>query len=404
MQKAAELKLPFLAIEDPDFATDPAGRFAAARQQHPWLAKTTHGYIATEYFAIRDLLGMDDRMRVPYEAVVKGMNASGSHWERFQLESVIALDGEDHKRIRDVVAPAFTPRAANKHRDLMRQVIAQVLDEWAPKGAFDFEEFASYFPITVMCKLVGAPAAAVSGLRESLEALGLSMCMDPQFLPQLERATIHMEAYLAQLIADRRADKHPRSEPDLMDVLIQTRDAGNLSDAELQSLLILLFVAGYDTSKNVLTLIMFELLSRPEIYARCAADVAYCRAVVEEALRYHAPGGGLRIPREDLPYRDVVLPKDVMVFLPNGFAGRDPAAAPDPDKFDPERSQANRHLAFGRGMHMCLGQHIARAQIEEGLHLIAQRLRKPRLVGPYGFRSFPGVWGLKGLPIEFETA
>lgn len=403
MQKAAELNLPFLAIEDPEFATDPAARFAAARQQHPWLAKTTHGYIATEYFAIRDLLGMDDRMRVPYEAVVKGMNAAGSHWERFQLESVIALDGDDHKRIRDVVAPAFTPRAANKHRDLMRQVITQVLDEWAPKGAFDFEEFASYFPITVMCKLVGAPPAAVPGLRESLEALGLSMCMDPTFLPQLEKATIHMEDYLARLIADRRADKRPRSEPDLLDVLIQTRDAGKLSDAELQSLLILLFVAGYDTSKNVMTLIMFELLSRPEIYARCAADAAYCREVVEEALRYHAPGGGLRIPREDLVFRDVVLPKDVMVFLPNGFAARDAAAAPDPDRFDPERSQVNRHLAFGRGMHMCLGQHIARAQIEEGLHLIAQRLKNPRLVGPHGFRSFPGVWGLKGLPIEFES-
>jgi cytochrome P450 len=81
-----------------------------------------------------------------------------------------------------------------------------------------------------------------------------------------------------------------------------------------------------------------------------------------------------------------------------------PAAAADPDRFDPDRAQVNRHLAFGRGMHICLGQYIARAQIEEGFHLIAQRLRNPRLAGDYGFRPFPGVWGLRGLPIAFEPA
>jgi cytochrome P450 len=404
VQKVAELALPLLAIEEPAFAQDPAAGFRAARAQHPWLAKTTHGYIATEYFAIRDLYGMDDKMRPPYASVVETMQAAGTHWGRFQVESVIALSGADHNRIRDVLAPAFTPRAANERRELMRRVIARVLDEWAPKGRFDFEAFASYFPITVMCELIGAPPEAVPGLRASMEALGLSMCMDPAFLPELEQATVHMEDYLAGLVADRRAGKRPNAGPDLLDVLIQTRDAGGLDDAELQSLLILLFVAGYDTSKNVLTLIMFEMLQRPEMYARCAEDPAYCRRVVEETLRYHAPGGGVRVTDVDLVYRDVLIPKDTMVFLPNGFAGRDPAAADDPDRFDPDRPQTNRHLAFGRGMHICLGQYIARAQIEEGFHVIAQRLRNPRLAGDYGFRPFPGVWGLKGLPIAFDPA
>jgi cytochrome P450 len=213
-----------------------------------------------------------------------------------------------------------------------------------------------------------------------------------------------MEDYLAGLIADRRAGKRPGAGRDLLDVLIETRDAGDISDDELRSLLILLFVAGYDTSKNVLTLIMFEMLSRPEMYARCAADPAYARKAVEEGLRFHAPGGGVRVTDTDLVYRDVLIPKDTMVFLPNGFAARDPTAAADPDRFDPERQQLNRHLAFGRGTHICLGQYIARAQIEEGFHLIAQRLRNPWLAGPYGFRPFPGVWGLKGLPIEFDPA
>jgi cytochrome P450 len=146
---------------------------------------------------------------------------------------------------------------------------------------------------------------------------------------------------------------------------------------------------------------MQDMLQRPEMYARCASDIGYCHKVVEESMRYRSPGTSARLTDVDLVYRDVVIPKDTMLFLPNGIAGRDPAAFPDPEKYDPDRQQVNRHIGFGRGMHICLGQFIARAQIEEGLHQIAQRLKNPKLVGSFGYRPFPGVWGLKGLPIEF---
>jgi cytochrome P450 len=404
MQIATELDLPYLAINDPDFARDPFARFNAARGQHPWLAKTDFGYVVTEYAAIRDLLGMDDRMRPPHEVIIAAMGAQGSRWERFQLESLMAVSGETHKRIRDVVAPMFTPRTANAHRELMRATIARVLDEWVPKARFDFEEFASYFPINVMCSLLGADPAAIPGLRSSLEALGLSFNMIPGFLPQLDKACETLEDYLARFIAERKAGVRRNAEPDLLDALLGAYDSGGLSDAELNSLLIFLFVAGYDTSKNVLTFIMHKLLTRPEMYARCARDPDYCAKVVEEAIRYESPGTASRIANEDIVYRDALIPKDTMLFLPMSVAGRDPSAFPDPDVFDPERSNANRHLAFGRGMHMCLGQYIARAQIAEGLHQIAQRLKNPRLVGEYGFRPFPGTWGMKGLPIEFTPA
>ncbi|HTV95152.1 MAG TPA: cytochrome P450 [Steroidobacteraceae bacterium] len=402
MRPVTELILPYMAIEDPEFAKDPIARLDAARSEHPWLAKTAYGYIVTEYAAIRDLLGMDARMRPPHEIIINAMNAKGSRWERFQLDSLLAIHGEDHKRIRDVVAPMFTPRAANQHRPLMRQVISRVLDEWGPKGRFDFEEFASYFPITVMCTLLGASPSIIPGLRSSLEALGLSFNLISGFLPQLENACEVLEHHLARLIAERRAGRRSNAEPDLLDALLEARDGGGISEGELTSLLIFLFVAGYDTSKNVLTFIMHEMLARPAMYERCAADADYCRKVVEESLRYRSPGTSARLTNEDLAYRDVLIPKDTMLFLPNGIAGRDPSAAPDPDTFDPERQHVNRHLAFGRGMHICLGQFIARAQIEEGLHQIAQRIKEPRLAGPYGYRPFPGVWGLRGLPIEFR--
>jgi cytochrome P450 len=252
--------------------------------------------------------------------------------------------------------------------------------------------------------VLGADPKAIPGLRSSLETLGLSFSMIPELLPQLNQACETLEDYLGRFIAERRAGVRRNAEPDLLDALIGAHDAGGLSATELNSLLIFLFVAGYDTSKNVLTFIMREMLSRPEVYEHCAQDLAYCRKVVEESLRYYNPGTSARITNEDVVYRDVLIPKDTMLFLPNSVSGRDPAAFPAPDAFDPERQQVNRHLAFGRGMHMCLGQYIARAQIEEGLHLVAQRIKDPKLAGEYGFRPFPGVWGLKGLPITFTAA
>lgn len=403
MQLVTTLTLPVLAIEDPEFARDPFSEFNRARSQHPWLAKSTFGYIITEYAAMQDFLLMDNRMRPSLDYVIDLMKAQGSHWARFQQESLLGLSGKTHDRIRAVVAPAFTPRAANQHRGLMREVITHLLDEWAPKGKFDFEEFASYFPITVICRMLGASPSVIPALRSSLEALGLSMSLNPDFLPQLEKATVLMEDFLAQLIAERRAGRRLHAEPDLLDSLIEVRQSGNLSDAELNSLLIFLFVAGYDTSKNVLTMIMREMLTRPQMYERCATDQAYCHKVVEENLRFQSPGNSTRLTNEDLVYRDVMFPKDTMLFLPNSISGRDPSAVPNPDDLNPERPATSRHMAFGRGMHMCLGQYIARAQIEEGLHLIAQRIKHPKLAGEYGFRIFPGVWGLKGLPIEFTA-
>lgn len=404
MQRITEMTLPQLPIEDPRFGEDPFSKFSEARRQHPWLAKCAYGYVVTGYTAIRDLLSMDDKMRGPYDVVFDLMNARGSRWARFQEESLLALWGEPHQRIRDVLAPMFTPRAANQRRDLMRQMIAKLLDEWVPKRAFDFEEFASYFPITVMCRLIGASPEVIPEMRSSLETLGLSLNLIPNFLPKLEQAVEFMETYLDRLVAERRAGKRVSAEPDLLDALIEARDGGGLSGQQMTSFLIFLFVAGYDTSKNVLTMIMDTLIGRPGIYDRCAVDKEYCRKVVAESLRFRNPGNSARLVNEEFVYRDVLFPKDTMLFLPNSISGRDPHAVSDPDTFDPERPQENRHLAFGRGMHMCLGQYIARAQIEEGLHLIAQRLKNPKLAGKSGTRPFPGTWGLKGLPIEFTPA
>ena len=404
MQALTELSLPELPINQPGFEVDPQVKFAAARRAHPWLARSPVGYVVTDYFAAKDLLLMDDQLRTAGEGVIALMKAEGSKWGRWEQEFLMAQSGPTHKRLRDALAPMFTPRAANNHRALMRRVVSKLLDEWAPRSRIDFEEFASYFPVTVMCGIIGASPEALPKLRSSLETLGLSFSLIPDFLPQLEKAYEVMEAFCIELLADHRAGKHRGAESDLLDGLIAAEEAGQISEREILDTLIFLFVAGYDTSKNVLTLLMHHLMKRPEIYARCAEDLGYCAKVVEEGLRYTNPATIPRLAADDIVFREVLIPKDTMLFFPASILGRDESAFPDPDAFDPDRSSENRHLAFGRGMHMCLGQFIARAQLEEGLHLIAQRMTNPKPAGEIGWRPFPGVWGLRGLPIEFTPA
>jgi cytochrome P450 len=406
--EAAELELPYLAIDEAAFAADPYPHFAEARERHPWLARSPYGYVINEYHAMRELMRNEANFRMPHRHIVEVMGATGTPWGNFIHETIQAADEADHKRIRDVVAPAFTPRAANQQRQLMARVIARQLDQWVPLGGgvmrFDFEEFAAAFPITVFCEMVGASPDVVPGIRRSMEAIGAAFSMDKKLLPRLQEAVDQMQGFVEALVADRRAGRRLHPDPDLLDALLAGVDSGRLSDKELFNLLIFLFVAGYDTSKNVLTLTMYRMIEEPDIYRRCAEDLCYAKKVIEESFRYANPVTSSRVVEHDFTYRDVHFPKDVQLFFPWSMATRDPRAVDDPETFDPFRAQTNTHLSFGLGPRICLGRYIALAQLEEGLHLIAQRILRPRLAGAVGWRHFPGTWGLRGLPIEFDTA
>lgn len=403
MPTITEMQLPRLALEEPGFAADPWPQVAAAREQHPWLATCAFGYVVHGHQAIRDLLWLDHSFQGAHGDVVEAMDAAGTNWGRFEVEMIINLAGDDHTRIRKVLAPAFTPQQAEKHRALMRQVISELLDEWLPRGAFDFEEFASYFPITVVASLIGAPASALPGLRASLEAFGLCMSMDRAHLPAIVDAVSVLDAFVQDLVARRREALASSDNSDMLGILVLALERGDLTERELYDVLIVLFVAGYDTSKNALTILMNVLLDRPDLYERCAADLGYCRKVVEEGFRFMTTSTIPRMAVKDVTYDGVVIPAGTMVFFSVSLSGRDPDAFPEPHLFDPERPDAKKHQAFGMGAHICLGQFIARAQIQEGLHLIAQRMRNPRRTGPSGWRPFYGVWGLRGLPVQFDA-
>ena len=401
MQLAEDLDLAHLPIHSPELAADPLSFFEPARRRHPWLARCDAGLLVTEYLAMKDLMAMDGSLRNPSEQIVEIMSAQGTGWGRFVDDMMLSSSGERHARLRGSVANAFTPRAVNALRPVMRAVVSDLLDEWAPRGGFDFVDFACQFPIRVMFGLIGADPAVIPEIQKSMEIHGSSFDLNPTRMEEIEAAYQHLWSFVDGLIAARGPDG---GQGDLLDQLIAAHTSGALSDVELRQMLILLFAAGFDTTKNTLSLLMRAMLDEPEGWAHCAEDRAYCDKVVEESLRYASPSSTYRLVMEAFDYRDVRLAKDSVLIFPVSIAGLDTAAFPDAAVFNPERVHANRHLAFGRGVHMCLGQFMARANIEEGVHLIAQRITKPRLAGEVTWRPFPGTWGVKSLPIAFEPA
>lgn len=402
----ADLDLYHLAWETPEFSADPFTPLEAARAKHPWLAKLNGGYVVHDLVAIRDLLVMDDKFRTSFDGIVEIMDAHDTAWGRFAKEQMIALPDKEHAILRGAFAAKFTPRYASQLRPIMRETITALLEDWVPKGSIDFEEFASYYPVAVMARMIGAPLEAIPVLRSAMETLGLAFSQNREMLPQLDEAMAQFDEFSFKLIADRRANPRTGQEPDLLDLLIEAGESDGITERQLADMLIFLFVAGYDTSKNVLTYTMNTMLNHPDIYRRCAEDLEYCGKVIEEALRMFTPASTFRAAKQDITYRGVLIPKDTMVFFLINVAGRISADIEDPHSFNPERpiDPKLRHVGFGLGKHMCLGQYIARAQLQEGLHLIAQRMLNPRRAGEPGWRPFPGNWGIDGLPIAFDPA
>jgi cytochrome P450 len=403
MLELADLDLPYLAVDEAGFSDDPVAHFAEARRRHPWLARCSVGYVVTEHKAMREMMRHDASMVMGFNELVEFMGATGTPWGDFIAGTIQVQSGAVHQRLRSAIHASFTPGEADRYRPVMRREIECLLDEWLPRGAFDFEEFIAHFPITVLCRMIGASPDVVPGLRASLEALGLAFSLDRKYLPELQQGMGVLQDCVQTLVAERRAGKRPSEEADLLDQLLEVRDAGLMDDAELYNLLIFLFGGGYDTSKNVLTLIMYNLIERPDLYQRCAESVEFCRRVMNESFRFNAPGSATRKVVDDVVVRDVRFPAGTLVMFPWSVAGRDATAVEDPDVYNPDRAGVHNHFAFGLGAHMCLGQFIARAQIEEGLHVIARRLANPRLTGEVRWRPFPGVWGIHGLPITFDA-
>lgn len=403
MTLITEMSLPVLPVDDPEFHKDPMPFVEAARLQHPWLATFSSGYVVHGYQALKDLAFMDDKLEMGLDGIVEFYQAQGTPWANFMTGMLNSTTGADHKRLRASIVGAFTPRAANLVRPLMRQVISELLDQWIPKGKFDFADFASYFPVTVLCGVMGVSSERIPRIRSAIESHMASLTMNRALIPEFMSAYDVLWKFSDDLVVERERYNAAVSNADehgLLDALIATKNAGNMSETELRYMLLVLLIGGYDTSKNMLTLTVHMLLQYPDYWARCAEDLTFCGKVIEEMLRHTNIATVFRNVKEEFEYQGHRFPINALVTFATPLANRDPAVFPDPMKFDPERvtDEQNRHIAFGRGAHICPGQFLARAQLQEGLHLITQRIPHPRQAGEIAWRPFLGAWGLSTLP------
>jgi cytochrome P450 len=398
----AIVDIPVLPADSAEFAADPFGFLEEARKVHPWVARFSEGYVVHGYDESVELLADETNLQIGYGAIIDYYHVRGSMWARFMDEMMLAVSGDTHQRLRGSVVHGFTPRRANRERETMRRVISSLLDEWVPRGEFDFAQFAAQFPVAVMCSVLGVSASVLPQIIGALENHTRALTFAPDAKPYFMKGWDVLWEFADSTI--RARETSGEIDPDaLLDTLLAAKHAGELDDTELRFMLILLLIAGYDTSKNQLTVTMNLLLDRPGIYERCAEDVQYCRRVMEESLRFSSVVSNYRFALRDFKYRGVQFTKGDTIVMALPLAGRDPDVFSDPSRFDPLRENADRHIAFGRGAHICLGQFLARNQLQEGLHLIAQRIRKPRRAGPVQWRPFLGVGGIASLPISFET-
>lgn len=401
MQTPSDIALPVLPVDTVEFSSDPDSHLEAARRAHPWLARFSQGYVVFGYAAVEDLLQDEENLVPGLGPVVDFYGMQGTMWGRFMQEMVKTETGATHERLRSSVAQAFTPRSANQVRTLQQRVISELLDEWVPRGEFNFAYFASFYPVTVMCGLLGVSAEPVPRLRTAIEHHISSLTMNLDTKQHFVPAWAELWNF-ADTVVKEREQSGEYDETSLLDAMIAAKRSGQLDEDELRIMLLTVFIAGYDTTKNQLTMMMKLLLDHPHMYRRCAEDKDFCRRVVEESLRHTSIATPYREVARNFVYGGHEFHKGELVVCAPPLAGRDPALFPEPLKFDPERKNAGRHIAFGRGSHMCLGMWIARATLQEGIHVIARRLKNPRLKGEIKWRSFLGAWGLLDLPIAFE--
>jgi cytochrome P450 len=312
------------------------------------------------------------------------------------------MEGQPHTRLRRLVAPAFTPAAAERLRPFMREVVTTLVDEVQPAGRCELvHDVCEPYPIHVICELLGAPRQ--DWPRFSQWATDIFRIFNQNLaedLPAIERASAELETYVRDLIEQRRREPGD----DLLSALIAAEEAGDrLSTDELVMLAEAVLMAGTDTTRNQLACCIALFGAQPEQWRRFVAQPELAPRVVEETMRYlGAVQGTMRIASQDIEYRDVVFPAGTLVSISLSGANRDPDVFASPDLLEVAREAGAPHMTFGSGIHHCLGAHLARAELQEALMVIAERIPEFELDGPVTWKPEQfGIWGPARLPLRW---
>jgi cytochrome P450 len=395
-----ELELPAFDLFDPDLRGE---RYHAAMRElreHGWLARTPFALVVLEREAA-ELLLRTKKATFPGRQLAELFEVRDGPLREEIDRNILHLDGEQHRRLRNLVNPAFTPRAADGWRPVMRAIVAE-LAAGLPDGPTDLvQTLCKPYPARTIATVMGAPRedaprlADWSGwVQRQFDGPTLMAHRD-----RVEQACAELYDYLHALLRAKRAAPGD----DLISRLIAEEQRGDrLSDVELVNLVLNVLVGGVDTTQSQLAQIVRLLAEHPDQWALVRDDPAtHVPRAVEEALRFEPiTPFTARIMLEDVEVRDVTFPAGTIVLVAAVTANRDGVGG-DPERFDLAADRgAAKPLTFGAGIHYCLGANLARAEMQEALGHLAREFAEIRLVGEPAFDSINGIYGLEALPVE----
>jgi cytochrome P450 len=393
----------------PEARTNPYPLYRTLREQDPvHYSDVLDAWVLTRYddvvFALKDARFSADRTtarsRVSQQAMVMAQEAGAVPRGNTMLTS----DPPEHTRLRLIVSRAFLPRAVEALRPHIQQITDELLDGVQHPGAMDIiQDFAYPLPVIVIAELLGvSPGDRVQFRKWSddiVATLGGGLAA-PHVLAQGAQSAREVTEYFRGVIADRRR----RPKEDLVSVLVAARDEREaLTEEQLLATCMVMLIAGNETTRNLIGNGMLALLRDPGQLAKLWSDPSLAPTAVEELLRYAGPVQGTsRVVKEAVEIGGKTMREGDLVFTMLAAANRDPAQFADPESLNITRRD-NHHVAFGFGIHACLGQPLARLEAQIAFGSLARRIRNPRLAaGELEWGPSFILRGLKSLPITFE--
>lgn len=313
--------------------------------------------------------------------------------------NMLEMDAPHHTRLRKLVAREFTARRIESLRPRVQQITDELLDAMVPAGHGDLVDALAFpLPMTVICELLGVPDLDRNEFRRLSNDI-----VAPKTAQEEGEAGRSMGAYLVELIEDKRCSPGD----DLLSALIRARDeeGDGLSSDELVGMAFLLLVAGHETTVNLISNGVRALLTHPDQLAALRADFGLIDGAVEEMLRYDGPveTATFRFTREPVGIGSRVIPAGEAVLIALAGADRDPARYPEPDRFDIRRDTQG-HLAFGHGIHFCMGAPLARMEGRIAIRALLERCPDLELAPEAGELDWlPGmlIRGVRRLPVRW---
>jgi cytochrome P450 len=399
---ASELDLPEITLADGDYEARRALRHSLAADH--WLVRNLFGYEVLRYEDATAVL-RDKRWHSAVSRIPELMGITNKDFLERQQVSILSAEGDMHTRLRRLVAPAFSPRAADRLRPFMREVISGLVDKVADSGRADFaKDICEPYPIPIICELLGAPKKdwqLFSRWAEDILEIFSADVVDK--LDLIMRTQDELGDYTRGLIAERRS----KPADDLLTDLIAAEEAGDkLSNDELVMMVNAVIVGGTDTTRNQLGCAVALFAEHPDQWALLADRPELAPRAVEEAMRYFgAVRGTARFASCEIEYRDVLFPTGTFMAVALADANRDPAVFSEPEAFDITSEPAGQpQMTFGSGIHYCLGAALARAELQEALPLLAQRMPKLAIDGDITWKpEGVGIFGPARMPVVFAA-